>query len=70
MELFLRLKSVRVLVDRDDRRIEIAVPLDPGSGSGQASAVTVTTLNVDEARRLSDALRRAVHAINYPGLQS
>lgn len=67
--MFLRLRSLRVFLDRNTDTVQIAVPISSGNGAGPGETVTVATLTSQEARRLYEALRRAVHEIDYPTKQ-
>ena len=68
MELLLRLRSIRFYLNSDDRTVVVAVP-EHREASGQSEVeLPVATLDAQEARRLSDALRRAVQILDHPGL--
>ena len=68
MELLLRLRSIRVYVNGVDETVLVAVPEHrEAPGQPEVNRV-VATLDAQDARKLSDALRQAVRAIDYPEL--
>lgn len=68
MELLLRLRSIRVYVNGVDETVVVAVPEHREAPEQPEVDRVVATLDAQDARRLSDALRRAGRAIDYPGL--
>ncbi len=68
MELLLRLRSIRIYRNGDDGTVVVAVP-EHREAPGQSEVDrVVATLDAQDARRLSDAVQRAVRAIDYPGM--